>query len=102
MLAVAALVAHRSTPLPTVSAPVVRSAQAVPPNPASQSVFDYLQAYNNNPPLGAPATPRDPATQSALHYIHAHERAERPKRGSPWKQATQALLDYLQAHSRSR
>ncbi len=100
VLVVAVLAAYRSPPLPNISAPIMRSTQVAPLNPALQSVVDCLRTHSSDQPLLAPAGPLDPATQSALDYIHAHSNDQPQCAAASWNQATQDVLDYLRAHSR--
>jgi hypothetical protein len=100
VLGLAAVGAYHTTPVPTVSAPMVRGTQAVPLDPALQSVMDYLRAHSSDQPLHVSAVLHDPATQSALDYIRAHSGDRAQRAATPWNQATQAVLDYLRVHSR--
>ena len=100
MLGLVVLAAYRSTPIPIVSVPIMRSTQAAPLNPALESVFDCLRTHSSDQPLPTPAAPHDPATQSALDYIRAHSGDQPNCAAVSWNKSVQALLDFLRGHSR--
>jgi hypothetical protein len=98
LIVAAVLGVYRLNSAPATPAPAVGRAQALPIDPAVQSVLDYLRAHSSVQPLPTPAVPLDPAQQSVMDYLRSHESAERSS--TTWDQAVQAVLDYLQAHSR--